>query len=111
MLRHDAGAGVRRAKVLQLLAMQGLIVLVVIGFALASRDEPRTFGLSLWTLVVPVAFGLSYWSAYSQGEAARRGKTWTPEAQAAIGKRLAGRLGLTLMAWIAGMAGIYYFVS
>lgn len=110
-MRHDAGAGARRAKLVQLLATQAFVAVVALAFAYLSRDQPRTLGLSLWTLVVPAGFAYAYLDAHRRSEAARRADAWTPQMEAAIAKRLVARLGLALMAWIAGLAGIWYLVG
>lgn len=107
MLRRDVGRGIRKARVVQVLFLQGILAAGILYFVVLSTGRARW--LTLWTLVVPIGFAATYWLAYTAGERTRSANTWTPQSEVAEGRRLVRRLGATIMAWIAGAAAVWYF--
>lgn len=60
MLRPERANAMRRAQIVQSLALQGVLALVVVVAAVLSRDRPFVFWLTLSLLAVPVSISVVY---------------------------------------------------
>lgn len=60
MLRPEKARGARRAAVVQTLALQGLLALVILIAAFFSRDNGLVFWLTLSLLAFPIGVSLAY---------------------------------------------------
>ena len=52
--------GAQRARIVQSLALQGILAVVIVVAAVLSRDNPTTFWLTLSLLAIPLAVGTTY---------------------------------------------------
>lgn len=108
--KPDPAEAVRKVRVVQLVAMQGLFGALLGGLAFLSRGDVRTMALCLWTLVVPACFAYVYWTAYRRHERALADRTWTKDWAKAQDRRNYSALGGVFVAWIAGVLGILAFL-
>lgn len=100
--KPDPGAAARRVRVMQLLVMQGVLAVLLLGLAFLSRDDPRTLALCLWTLLVPAGFAYAYGSANARHDRARRDGTWTKEWEKKETSRGFSILAGVGVLWVAG---------
>lgn len=98
--------GVRRARVMQLVATQGLMALLLAGMAYLARHERETMLLFLWTLLVPLGFAGVYGDAYLRYERARREGAWSREWDKKETTRGYALLGGVFAVWVAGALAI-----
>lgn len=104
--KPDPSGGLRRARVVQLLATQALLAALILGMAFLSRDDLRTTALMLWTLLVPLGFAFTYGTAYRRHEEALREGRWSREWEKKEATRGYSLLGGVFAAWIAGVLAI-----
>lgn len=104
--KPDPAEGVRRVRVIQLLATQAMLAALFVLMAFLSHHEPVHLALWLWTLLVPAGFSFAYGSAYLRHERARREGTWTKEWSRKEDARGYGILGIVFTLWIAGVLAI-----
>ena len=104
--KADPAAGVQRLRVMQLLLMQGVLALLLLGMAFVSRDDPSTMALFLWTLLVPAGFGFVYGRAYQRQEKARREGLWSRDWDKKETTRGYSALGGVFLLWIVGVLAI-----
>lgn len=104
------GRGARRARVMQLLFMQGMLALALLVFAFVSRHDRRLFAWSLWMLVVPAGIGSVYFHVYQRHEAASKAGTWSPEFSKNEDRRGYSLLGMVFLTWILGTLAIFFLL-
>jgi hypothetical protein len=77
------------------MALQGLLVVVLLGSAWLGSDSPLATRLYLWSVVVPIGFALVFTQVYRdpawEGKGSRRAYAW---------------LGVVLLVWLAGIGGV-----
>jgi hypothetical protein len=95
---------------MQLLVMQGVIALLLLGMALLARDDPRTLALCLWALVVPAGFAYGFGSANARHDKARREGTWTKEWEKKENRRGVSILTAVGVLFVAGALAILALV-
>ena len=104
--KPDPAAGMRRARVMQLLLMQALLAGTLVLLAFFMRGETRAMALLLWTLLVPAGFAYTYGTAFQRYERAKREGTWTKDWDQKETRRGYSLLALVFGLWIAGALAI-----
>ena len=101
--KPDPAEAVRKVRVMQLVAMQGLLLVLLLFLAWLSREDRLTSALMAWTVVVPLGFAYVYGTAYLRHEKAvregARSKDWD-KRETTRGYSL---LGVVFGVWIAGV--------
>lgn len=108
--KPDPSEAIRRVRVMQLLAMQGLLAALLLGLAFLTRDDPRTAVLLAWTLVVPAGFAYVYATAYQRHERVKKEGAWTKEWAKKQDARGYALLATVFAVWIAGALAILALV-
>ena len=103
----ERGAGARRARVVQVLVMQGGLVVILLLMAWLARGDRRSMALDLATLIVPLGWGLAIWSAYRRDASARHEGRWSVEWAKTESRRTMGTLGALIVVWIALCVGAF----
>jgi uncharacterized integral membrane protein len=101
--KPDPAVAIRKVRVAQLLAMQGLLTVLLLFLAFLSREDRLTSVLMAWTIVVPLGFAYVYGTAYRRHENAKRTGAWTKEWDKKETTRGYSLLGVVFGVWVAGV--------
>jgi len=99
----------RDVRVVQTLAMQGLLAAALLLMAWLSRAEPKRMGLYLLTLVIPAAWSLVAWRSHKAIEAARQDGSWSAAWEKAQTKKAMGALGAVFFLWVVAAALVAFY--
>lgn len=106
-LERGAYAGAaRRQRLMISLTTQSLLFLALLVAAFFARGDTLSLRLYLWAALVPIGFAVTYVLAFQRAERVRAAGEWTPEWEAAQGRRGYAWLGVIFAVWIAGSIAI-----
>lgn len=108
--RRDKFAPKRDQRVLQSLMMQGLLAAALVLMAFFARHEPKTMGLYLVSLAIPVAWAGVAWTSHRKVERSRQDGSWSPEWERAQTRRAMGVLGAVFFVWVLVVALVALYV-
>lgn len=101
--KPDPAEAIRKVRVAQLLAMQGLLLVLLLFLAFLAREDKLTSALMAWTVIVPLGFAYVYGTAYLRHEKAKREGARSKEWDRKETTRGYSLLGVVFGVWIAGV--------